>query len=245
MIVRAVPAVLRVVVAELRRPVRDDVPEHLGSRSPFHRGRATFIDRFTSLPPGRGVALTFLFVLLAPGRLGRVLTGHVDPGRGLETFVGNRRRHLCEMLWPKIPVMPDDIQEDRLRDDERDRGIAEPAQRLLERGRISKTAHMDHRLAREAIRPVEVNETLMDRDPQPDLRLRSQPGVVLAQEPIDDGHQPSDNSPLVGTGCPWNKATHIARNEEYELRLCECCALAHDEADGWTVTQLHHQHDTR
>jgi hypothetical protein len=46
-------------------------------------------------------------------------------------------------------------------------------------------------------------------------------------------------------GCPWNKATHVAGNEEYELQLCECCALAHDEADGWTVTPLHHQHETR
>jgi len=45
-------------------------------------------------------------------------------------------------------------------------------------------------------------------------------------------------------GCPWNKATHIARNEDLELQLCECCALAHDAADGWTITPLQHQHDT-
>jgi hypothetical protein len=46
-------------------------------------------------------------------------------------------------------------------------------------------------------------------------------------------------------GCPWNKATHVARNEDLELQLCECCALAHDAAEGWTVTPLQHRHDTR
>lgn len=36
-------------------------------------------------------------------------------------------------------------------------------------------------------------------------------------------------------GCPWNEATHLARNGADVLRLCECCAQAHDEADGWTL----------
>jgi hypothetical protein len=45
-------------------------------------------------------------------------------------------------------------------------------------------------------------------------------------------------------GCPWNEATHLARNGANELRLCECCAQAHDEADGWTITQLPHQPHT-
>jgi len=38
--------------------------------------------------------------------------------------------------------------------------------------------------------------------------------------------------------CPWNPATHIARQGELEMLLCECCVGAHDEADGWTVTPL-------
>ncbi|GIH21661.1 hypothetical protein [Rugosimonospora africana] len=46
-------------------------------------------------------------------------------------------------------------------------------------------------------------------------------------------------------GCPWNTATHTARNEDLELQLCECCALAHDEADGWMVIPLQHQRDTQ
>jgi hypothetical protein len=39
-------------------------------------------------------------------------------------------------------------------------------------------------------------------------------------------------------GCPFNTATHIARSADHELLLCECCAEAHDEADGWTVVDL-------
>jgi hypothetical protein len=45
-------------------------------------------------------------------------------------------------------------------------------------------------------------------------------------------------------GCPWNKATHLARQADHELLLCECCAQAHDEADGWTVTPLPRQYRT-
>lgn len=45
-------------------------------------------------------------------------------------------------------------------------------------------------------------------------------------------------------GCLWNEATHLARNGANELSLCECCALAHDEADGWTITPLPHQPHT-
>ncbi len=39
-------------------------------------------------------------------------------------------------------------------------------------------------------------------------------------------------------GCPFNTATYLARNGDLELRLCECCAQAHDEADGWTITPI-------
>jgi Family of unknown function (DUF6193) len=39
-------------------------------------------------------------------------------------------------------------------------------------------------------------------------------------------------------GFEYKEATHRARNEDNELMLCECCALAHDETDGWTVTSL-------
>ncbi len=46
-------------------------------------------------------------------------------------------------------------------------------------------------------------------------------------------------------GCPWNKATHLARQGDVELLLCECCAQAHDEADGWTVTPLQDPDRTR
>jgi hypothetical protein len=42
-------------------------------------------------------------------------------------------------------------------------------------------------------------------------------------------------------GCPWNEGTHLARNGAVELRLCECCAQAHDETDGWTITLLPRQ----
>lgn len=39
-------------------------------------------------------------------------------------------------------------------------------------------------------------------------------------------------------GCPFNQATHIAHADGRELNLCECCAGAHDETDGWTITPM-------
>jgi protein-arginine kinase activator protein McsA len=39
-------------------------------------------------------------------------------------------------------------------------------------------------------------------------------------------------------GCPWNPATHVARRNDVELHLCECCAGTHDAADGWSVTPM-------
>jgi hypothetical protein len=52
---------------------------------------------------------------------------------------------------------------------------------------------------------------------------------------------PHDDPAAIGPacdGCPFNAAAYLAGNDDLELRLCECCAQAHDEVDGWTVVPI-------
>ena len=47
--------------------------------------------------------------------------------------------------------------------------------------------------------------------------------------------QPSAQQRPRCEACPYNLAYFELRNDDTVLVMCECCALAEDEEDGWTI----------
>jgi hypothetical protein len=85
--------------------------------------------------------------------------------------------------------MPDDVVEDGARHDERDRGLRERRQRLPQRVRVQQPAYLDDSLTRETVGAGEMDQALMNRDSQADLRLGQEAAIALPRDPVEDSHE--------------------------------------------------------